>query len=171
MIWLAILGVAVAGVVIYFKFVQAEQSTKSTQTTKGSQGFAYQQQKNFLTPAEYSFYRVLQQAVGDQLTIFCKVRIADLIKPQSGLVRSEWQRAFNKISAKHCDFILCDVETLSVKAALELDDRSHQKKSRVQRDDFLNQALATAKLPLIRVPVQASYSVADIRSQLTPFLQ
>ncbi len=119
--------------------------------------------------AERSFYGVLQQAVGDHFLVFAKVRVADVLSPQKGMQRSDWQRAFNKISAKHFDFVLCTKDTLSVEAAIELDDKSHNKPNRVQRDNFLNQAATTAGLSLIRFPVQASYSVQSIKSEvLTP---
>jgi hypothetical protein len=55
-----------------------------------------------------------------------------LIKPSSKLPifkprclgSSARKKAFNKISAKHFDFLLCDREELSVACAIELDDVS-----------------------------------------------
>ena len=65
-------------------------------------------QKEFLSPAERSFLDVLSQAAGDEWRVFAKVRIADVLTPAKGMSRSRWQSAFNAISAKHFDFLLCD---------------------------------------------------------------
>lgn len=50
--------------------------------------------------AERSFFGVLSQAVGEEYFIFAKVRVADVIGPNKGVARSQWQVAFNQISAK-----------------------------------------------------------------------
>lgn len=42
---------------------------------------------------------------------------------------------------------------------------SHSQSKRVQRDDFLNQAVATAGLTLVRFPVRQSYIAAQIQSK------
>ncbi len=126
----------------------------------------YERQKELLTSAERSFYGVLLRAVDSKTVVFSKVRVADVLKPVSGLDRSKWQTAFNKISAKHFDFVLCDVKTLSVQMVIELDDGSHQKKARVNRDDFLNAACKSAKLDLIRIKAQRDYRIEELRVQL-----
>jgi hypothetical protein len=80
---------------------------------------------------------VLHQAIGNNAAIFGKVRVADVVEPKAGLTRSAHQKAFNRISAKHFDFLLCDKEDLSVACAIELDDGSHNSKRRQERDEFL----------------------------------
>ena len=88
-------------------------------TNLSSSEHSYKLRDKFLSPAERSFYGVLEQAVSDRLKIHAKVRVADVIQPNSPGDRSSWQKAFNKISAKHFDYVLCDPATLEVKAALE----------------------------------------------------
>ena len=126
-------------------------------------GYAYECQAALFSPAERSFMGVLMQAVGDDAWVFGKVRIADVIKPAKRLSRSEWQLAFNKISAKHFDFVICDKATLAVIAAVELDDRSHENRQRVERDQLVNNACASAGLVLHRIPASNTYSVTQIR--------
>lgn len=119
-----------------------------------------------LSPAERSFYGVLLQATGDQWRVFPKVRVADALTPEKGLSRSDWQRAFNAISARHFDFLLCDPDDCSVKLAVELDDKSHEKKQARKRDRQLAAACESAGLPLLRIKAARAYSVADIRDQI-----
>jgi len=120
------------------------------------------------TPAERSFYGVLKQACGDQAEVFGKVRVADVIKPIKGLGRSNWQRAFNRISAKHFDYVICRPDDLRVVAAIELNDRSHKKPSRADRDAFLEKACDSAGLTLHQFDAKRGYQVAEIRSTLFP---
>lgn len=134
-----------------------------------AQTFTYSCQKYLFTRAEATFYRALQEAIAGQYLVFGKVRVADVLKPQTDN-RGDWQRAFNKISAKHFDFVLCDSDSLKVLATVELDDSSHQRVDRVKRDDFLNQAVASAGLPLLRFPVQATYDPETIQRHIAESL-
>ncbi|MEW6994864.1 DUF2726 domain-containing protein [Colwelliaceae bacterium MEBiC 14330] len=118
------------------------------------------------TPAERSFYGVLSLACESQAVIFGKVRIADILKPIKGLNRSEWQTAFNKISAKHFDFVLCDPNDLSVIAVIELDDKSHSQKKQMKRDEFVELACETAHLKLYRFKALATYTVKEIKNEI-----
>jgi Protein of unknown function (DUF2726) len=131
---------------------------------------SYQIRGTLLTPSEIEFYRELKQAVGDKVIIFSKVRVADVITPENGLSKSNWQRAFNKISAKHFDFVLCNLESLKVEVVIELDDKSHQKSSRIDRDNFLNRAAQSSGLKILRFPVKSSYSVTEIKSKVLQLL-
>jgi hypothetical protein len=132
----------------------------------GSREFPYQPTTYLLTKAERSFYGVLVQAVGTEGLVFAKVRVADVIIPKKGLSRSGWQRAFNAISAKHFDFLICDPQDCSVKAAVELDDSSHRSAKSQKRDRFLNGACESAGLPLLRIKASKSYTLADIKKQI-----
>lgn len=131
----------------------------------GSAEFPYQLNGPLLSKAERSFYGSLVKAVGDDGLVFSKVRVADVLSPEKGLERSTWQRAFNAISSKHFDFVVCDPGTLSVMAGIELDDASHGSKKAQKRDHFLNRACESAALPLMRVKASRGYVIADLRSQ------
>jgi very-short-patch-repair endonuclease len=139
--------------------------------SSGSGQFSYRRKPYLLSKAERSFYGVLSQAVGDNALIFSKVRVADVLAPQKGLNRANWQRAFNKISAKHVDFLLCDPQDCAVKLAIELDDASHGSAKRQKRDAFLEQACESAGLPLLRIRAARGYGVADIRQQVEAVLK
>ena len=118
------------------------------------------------SPAERSFLGVLEQSVGAELRVLGKVRLADLIRPAAGLATGPRNAAFNKISRKHVDFVLCDPRTLAVVAVVELDDRSHQRADRRDRDAFVDGALAAAGIPILHVPCQRAYSVSELRESV-----
>ena len=125
---------------------------------------------DFMSPAERAFFSVLNQAAGEDWRVFAKVRIADVLTPAKGLNRSRWQSAFNAISAKHFDFVLCDPADVATKLAVELDDNSHDRPSRRRRDRLVEAACASAGLPLLRVKVARTYAVAEIRTQIQDLL-
>jgi len=128
----------------------------------------YELRGPLFTPAERSFYGALNLACESQALIFGKVRIADILKPIKGLNRSEWQTAFNKISAKHFDFVLCNPNDLSILAVVELDDKTHSQQKQIKRDEFVELACETAQLKLHRFKASASYSVEEIKSKIFP---
>lgn len=136
----------------------------------GATGLPYKRNEVLVSPAERSFLGVLEMAVADQYRVFAKVRVADVISVKGGVSQGQRQSAFNRISAKHFDFLLCSREDVSIVAAIELDDKSHQQRKRQQRDDFLEAVCAHSELPLIRVPAQAAYSPAELRSKILAVL-
>ena len=107
-------------------------------------GYPYQKVKSLFTPAERSFLGILDQIVRNQALIFGKVRVADVINPQKTLTQNNWQIAFNKISSKHFDFLICDKNDLSIICAIELNDSSHLSKKRQSRDEFITEACKAA---------------------------
>src|SRR5690554_982150 len=131
--------------------------------TGGSSEFPYQLSKYLFSNAERSFYGVLVQAIGSSGLVFSKVRLADVIAPKKGMSRSDWQRAFNAISSKHLDFVVCDPGDCSIKLAVELDDSSHGSAKAQKRDKLLNGACESAGLPLLRIKAAKSYVIADIQ--------
>jgi hypothetical protein len=65
------------------------------------QNYPYEKEPVLFSPAERSFLDVLDQAVNGQLRIMGKVRLADVVKVKTGMNKSAWQNAFNRIQSKH----------------------------------------------------------------------
>ncbi len=128
--------------------------------------FPYEAANPLLSASERAFYTTLRKAVGADYALFIKVRLADIIQVESGLTGKGRSSAFNRIKAKHVDFVVCDPETFRVVCAIELDDRSHRQQARQERDDFVDAALAAAEVPILHVPTQKSYSPDKLRQQV-----
>lgn len=127
----------------------------------------YRLRENFLSAAELTFYRALEQAVSDMYRINNKVRLWDVLY----VPRSDESRKYeNKISSKHLDFLLCDPATMQPVLAIELDDISHNRKDRQERDAFVDQALAAAGLPVLHIRAARTYSIAEIQQQIAGLL-
>lgn len=128
------------------------------------QSIRYRQREALFTAAEIHFLMALTDAIGDKYRIFGKVRVADVLTPQKGMNKSNWQTAFNRIAMKHFDFVLCDNDTLEVKCVVELDDKSHLSGKAKKRDAFLNDACEGAGLRLVRVKAQREYDVGELHT-------
>lgn len=126
----------------------------------------YRKQKSLFSPAERSFLGALDLALNNEYRVMAKVRIADLITPEKGLNKGNWQTAFNKIAMKHIDFVICDKETLEVIGCIELDDKSHNTAKVKTRDKFVNHAMKTADIPLLRMPTKRTYGLENVKIKL-----
>lgn len=131
----------------------------------GGEGeFPYQKRPSLVTQAELRFLRTLQAAVGGSWAVFAMVRMADLLKVPGDVPGAQSFR--NKIFGKHIDFVLCDNDSMELRLAIELDDSSHSRSDRQERDVFVNEALRSAGLPLLRVPVAENYDKIELRKTI-----
>lgn len=131
--------------------------------------YPYHQVDEFISAAELNFFFNLKSAVGDSAHIFSKVKLSDLFYAKTGDFGKN-RTYTNKIDRKHVDFLLCDPKTLKPILGIELDDKSHQRADRQERDDFVNHVFEAAKLPLMHVSVQRSYSQNELKSKLSAYL-
>lgn len=128
--------------------------------------FSFDSTGPLFTPAERSFFGVLEQVLDNRYRVFGKVRLGDLVKPAKGLSKSQRTTASNKIRQKHVDFVICSVTDLAVVGAVELDDQSHGREDRLVRDTFVDQALTTAKIPIAHFSAKKGYAIQDVRTTL-----
>jgi hypothetical protein len=159
---LALILVFVFGIKLLMQLITATpQSLPRARKTN-----VYRKRASLMSPPELAFYGVLVQAVEGQYRVFSKVRLLDILDIDPSLSRSEWQSAFNSIQSKHVDFVLCDPVSLSIEGIVELDDSSHARADRQQRDAFVDQSLSAAGIPIFHIPAKQTYSVNAIRSAL-----
>ena len=141
------------------KFLKMKQAP-----VDGDLGFA--KREPLFTPAERSFLGALEQALDGSYRVFGKVRLGDIVRPAKGLSNSKRATAHNKINQKHVDFVVCSVSDLAVVGAVELDDKSHERDDRSSRDQFVDRALADAKIPVIHFSAKKGYALAEIKAKL-----
>lgn len=132
--------------------------------------FPYYQRDNFLSPAELNFFRVLWEVVGEQAVLCTKVGLGDLFWVKHS-DPSRFRIYTNKIDRKHVDFVLCDPATMQPLVALELDDKSHKRPERQERDAFVDQVFEVAGLPLLHISARRGYRTEEIATSLAPYLE
>ena len=128
------------------------------------QQLPYARKDYLFSRAERSFFGALQQVVGSELLIFAKVRLGDLLYIKKGTENR--QSFFNRIQSKHVDFVLCEPGEVRPALVIELDDSSHDKASRQARDAFVDDALAAAGLPILRVRAKSGYNPDELAESI-----
>lgn len=123
-------------------------------------GLPYRRKEFLFSRPERAFYDALRVAVGEAYHIFPKVRLADLLDVQAG--GKEFMTHFNRISAKHADFVLCHPDRVKPLLIIELDDLSHERPDRQMRDAFVDQAVRAAGVPIVHVRTAHAYDPANV---------
>ncbi len=145
------------------KFVELRMARKS----KGIEYFPYEAIPNLCSAAELKFLSVLEEVIDSQkYKVFAKVRLADIIKVEKLRNRRSHTSAFNRISSKHIDFVICKRDDTSIVVVVELDDASHRAKSRQKRDLFVDKSLQVAGVRFIRFRCQRAYDLGEVRERL-----
>ncbi len=128
---------------IYFSYRSRKNSYKNNR-------FLPYRRKYLLTKNEWLFYKRLKPLADRYgLGITAKIRLADLIEVDTEQTR-EFGRFFSRISSKHIDFGLVNPENMEVKFLIELDDSSHNRPDRMERDNFINKVCKKTGYVLIR---------------------
>lgn len=109
---------------------------------------AYQKKWLFSYNEKDAFWKLKKIAEEKGYLVFAKVRLIDLVEPTRG--SPKYKTFFYKVQAKHVDFVLCD-QKLVARIIVELDDSSHEKEDRVERDNFVDTILRNTGYKVIRV--------------------
>lgn len=102
-----------------------------------------------------------------KFVLLSKVRLADFIQPINTPNRKDYYHWFNRISAKHVDFLVCETETIKPLCAIELDDYTHRYKNRQDRDEFVDNVYKSIKLPILHIyEVREKYVYQELAEAL-----
>jgi len=156
-----LVGVVIALVIIFgvlkLKFEGGEEEKAK---------YRYNKRAFFMTRAEHECYDALITAVGSEYLIFAQVHLPTLV--DNKIKGQSWRGAFRHISEKSVDFVLCDKSYISPKLAIELDDRTHERPERQERDVEVERILKGAGIPLLRLenhgrfdPIELSKKIKD----------
>lgn len=118
--------------------------------------------KPLLSEPEKVLYHRLVKAL-PEFTVLAQVQLSRflVIKGTNGV-----QAIRNRIDRKSVDFLICHRD-FSIRAAIELDDKSHERTRHKARDADKSAALAAAGVELIRYNVKQLPSEQDIKARFT----
>lgn len=113
--------------------------TSSKQWKAGTENkYTYQNRSVFSEREKAAFAQIKNIVEQYGYTVLAKVRLFDLVEP------SRWtdnrKVAQYKIQSKHVDFVLCD-SALKARYVIELDDATHDRPDRMERDRFVDSVL------------------------------
>lgn len=119
--------------------------------------YAYTVKPLLMTRIEADFFLKLEDAVSERYYVFPQVHLSAILDHKVN--GQDWGYAFKHINGKSVDYVLCDKNTLMPAYAIELDDYTHGRKDRIERDIEVERIFKQALLPLVR------FKSVDVSSQ------
>lgn len=154
--------ILVVAFIILAAVVELFRSNRSE--SQGPKSYLYKRKPFFLSRAEHECYDALVQAVGNDYLIFAQVHLPTIIDHK--VTGQNWRGAFSHINGKSVDFVLCDKAYIAPKLAIELDDRSHDRPDRKDRDLEVERVLKSAGVPLLRLGNNGRFDSVDLAQKI-----
>lgn len=173
-----ILGVIILGFVLMCKYAfkgdkKKQKETVEQNTTEeqeemplGKVAYPYKLVKRIFTPKEGYFYRDVRP-IADKLglLVFTKMRLADLLEVPKG--QQDYMKWFNRIKAKHIDFILVDRD-YHIRLLVEVDDPSHNRPDRQARDEEVDEIFRQQGMEVLHLRAWGKqYGAEDLETIIT----
>jgi len=159
-----IIVIVIFSAIIILKYLISKQKSKyvteQKTRTKIKPEYKYSRKKDFITPSEKEFYKILTEVVADRYYIFPQIHLSALFKNET--YGRYHKLAFQIINRMSVDYVLCDKVTFEPVYAVELDDPSHDLADRKSRDDKLDLIFEQNNIPLIRFRDYRNLSLDDI---------
>lgn len=125
--------------------------------------FPFRSKPQLFTPVENNFLKLIEQGVGREFRIVCRVRLSDVLSVRSQANKKQGASAMSRASSRQLDFVLCDRDDMTPVMAIDLVHSDGKNKYKSQRDFFVSGALDAAGLPHARIKVKTGYTVDEIR--------
>ncbi len=117
----------------------------------------YKKKSFLLTKAEYNFDKVLREIVQDKYYVGRQVVLSSIVE-----VTTNSKSYRSKIDKKTIDFVLFNKAGYTPHLAIELDDHSHLRWDRIERDEFVQDVLVKAGIKLVRIKNSYSYDKEEL---------
>jgi very-short-patch-repair endonuclease len=116
----------------------------------------YALRRAVMSPAERSFLGILEEVVdASQYYVFPQTPLASLVYVPRG--NGSYLRHENRIRSKVVDFVLCTKDAVAPVLVIELDDSSHERDDRQERDAFVDSVMNKVRLPILHVKARRDY--------------
>ena len=123
----------------------------------------YKIKEEFITENELKLYKVLKKVAYElKLDIFTQVALNRILEINN---RRKQQQLRNRIDRKSIDFVLYDEKTKKIVCCIELDDSTHEREERIERDLSLDKIFKDT-IKLIRIKVQNYYDYNKILNMI-----
>lgn len=128
--------------------------------------FPFRRKPQLFTQVEHTFLQLIEQAIGGEFRIVCRVRLSDLVSVRQQAKKKQASLALSRAASKQLDFVLCERDTMRPILAIDLVHNQGKEGYKTQPDWFVSGALDAAGVPHARIKVKSGYSVNDIRDCL-----
>ena len=146
---------------------KGEQNSESDQESEPDGGTEnYKRKSCILTQTENDFYAQLCNALnqaGLDVIVWPQVNVSSIIE-SVGSDSQQRMKAFNRISRKSVDYVIVNRKTRETILCIELDDYTHNRNSRKERDNFINAIFSNVGIPLFRIKAESNYDFNELVS-------
>lgn len=127
----------------------------------------YKKKIYLTTKTELEMYKILLEICTKyNLILFTQVVLYEIVQVNEKPFTREHAKYFNKICSKSIDFVIADKETTRIRLCIELDDPTHKKKKRIQRDEFIDKLFEDLQIDLLRIKTCNEYNINQIESKI-----
>jgi hypothetical protein len=127
--------------------------------------YRYYAKPYLMTTRENEFFKLLNDIFGAKWFVIPQVHLSSLLNHK--VKGQNWNGAFRHINGKSVDYVLVGKESYRVICAIELDDSTHSRADRIERDNEINRIFHEAKIPLARIGKFENMSRQEIVSVIT----
>lgn len=149
--------------IVYVTLKNMRSSSNSSSSGIPNINFSnyYYKKKYIFSKNELNFYYQLNNIITKyNLMVFSKIRLADLIEIKRTREKTKY---FNKIKSKHIDYVILK-HNGEILLCIELDDITHFRDNRKNRDIFINKLFYDLALPLYRYNINNYYGFEKLEN-------
>lgn len=174
MLYIVIICVVFVVVVLFVRYRQLSlptpMATPKRKRVEDENAALFHAASQFLSNEEKTLYKALRQTVNRQANVMAKVHISELATPSRSNSAHSAQRSKNTVQNSHFDFVVCSNEELEPLCAVEISRRGLTRARGLAEKNFKLQVSAAIDLPIVFVEESNDYSVAELRSEINPYL-
>ena len=146
------------------KIKQTEDSNDNNNQIKKSQ-YKYYAKSYVMTSRENECFKTLNEIFSSKWFVVPQVHLSALLDYR--VKGQNWNAAFRHINGKSVDFVLIGKESYKVICVIELDDSTHSKPNRIERDVEIERMFKEARIPLARISKFESMTKSEIAKVVT----
>lgn len=141
---------------------QIKNNINSPAITEINYKTIYKPKRYITTLTELKFYNILLEISKEmEMILFSQVSLYNIVE-----TKYNNQSAFNKIRSKTIDFVLVDKENCRIKLCIELDDYTHKRPDRIERDNFINKLFKDLEINFIRFKASNYYNKEALKQRI-----
>jgi len=164
-IWIIILIVACAGIT----YVEKKIDSKIGNSQIKKSHYRYYAKPYIMTARENECFKTLNEIFGTKWFVIPQVHLSALLNHK--VKGQNWNAAFRHINGKSVDFVLVGKESYKIICALELDDSTHNRADRKERDNEIERIFGEAKIPLARISEFENMTKQEIAKLITDAIE
>lgn len=162
MAYLIIIAIVLIGIAVFIESNSSKTEKADNQDIKENEFKHYSRKNCVMTKTELMFYEKLKRITDkNDMTIFSQVNLEGLIEANNNEIKYR-----NKIRSRTIDYVIVSNSNCKTLLAIELDDYTHNYKTRVERDKFINELFNYLDIPLLRIKVSNNYNMSLIELKI-----